>query len=706
MQRFHWWTLLGLSGVGLAALVLGEVVQGQAEPKAGAPKVSAPFVLPQPQAVAPTNGGSPSLPEAPRFPDSLPDKAAAPLPAPNLGPIANPTSAIPKLPAPPSAHGLKNDGQIMPLSPTLPSINAQKSEEKGAPLSSLPLPPPVSKSAGSALSPAASSTATSLPGNISLDVQPGKQQPAVTIEWIGPSAIRINQPLACQLVVRNNSTTPVQNVIVRYRLGQGVTCKASEPAAATEGGEMVWNLGVIGPQQMRRIDVALVAQTRGVLNCPAVVTFTTVAAYQVQVREPQLAVKISAPEKVIVGEHVKLSVAISNPGDGAAESIKVKAVLPEGFEHPRGKIVEFEAGDLAPNEARTAEIVCLAKGSGMQQCVIFAAGEGNLASRDSTQVDILVPKLNVVMSGPKLRYLDRHAVYVVKVTNPGSAPADNVEVQEVVPSGFKFHQANHGGQYQETTRLVSWSLGELQPGQTKEVAVDLVPIEAGEHRLVAHAKAGRGLKSESDARTVVEGLPSLSIDVGHVDDPIEVGAETAYEIRVANQGTKTETNVEVVCILPEQLELKGAKCSATLRYRQEGRELIFEPLARLAPKADVIFRVLVKGIAPGDIRFRTRIRADGLKEPVLREESTRIYSDDVPIRPTTNSLPQSDPVTSSPAGTKSLPLPMSPAPKTSTPAPSPMSLPFPTPSSTTPAPSGSSGVPAVPLPTPPVGSER
>src|SRR5262249_18372652 len=141
--------------------------------------------------------------------------------------------------------------------------------------------------------------------------------------------------------------------------------------------------------------------------------------------------------------------------------------------------------------------------------------------------------------------------------------------------------------------------------------------------------------------------------------------------RVANTGTKMETNIEVVCTLPEQLEFRAAKCSTTLRHRQEGRELIFETLPRLAPKADVIYRVQARGVAPGDIRFRTRIKADGLRGPMQREDSTRIYSDGTP-------LPS---VPSAPAPTSSVPAPV-PAPmpqQLPVPAPMPQQLPVPAP---------------------------
>jgi uncharacterized repeat protein (TIGR01451 family) len=528
----------------------------------------------------------------------------------------------------------------------------------------------------------------------------------VSVEWVSPTGIRIHQPMPCQILVRNNSKTPAQNVMVRHRLAAGVVVKTCEPAAANEAGELVWNLGTLAPEQSRRIDLQLVANARGPMNCHAVVTFTAVAGHQVQVREPQLAIKMRAPANTIAGENVTLLYAISNPGDGVAESVKVKTMLPEGLEHPRGKIVEFDVGSLAPKEIRTMQLTCVAKGTGAQKCMIVATGEGGLTSNDAASIDILIPRLDIAMTGPKLRYLQRHAIYTLKVTNPGSAPASNVEVQELIPAGFKLHQV-HGGKYQESTRLVSWTIAELGAGQTKELTVDLIPTEIGEHRVIANAKTPRGLKSEAEVRTVVEGLPALEMEVTHLDDPIEVGAETAYEIRLANKGTKTETNVEVVCTLPAQLEFVNAKCTTTLRYSQEGRDLVFEKLPRLAPRAEVIFRVQVKGIAPGDIRFRTRFRADGLKDPVIREESTRIYSDEMPQKSTPTVQPVAPPVpprlpTPAPAAPAPKSVIPTPTPKISTSAPMP-TIPTPPPMAipTIPAPATSPELP-VPAPTTPV----
>lgn len=614
MKRL-WYLLLGLPGLGLATVMLGPTVWGQPD----APKKGGALPVVQVNAPRDQTPPPPQL-EVPQFPAvPIPPKSG---PAPVVGTVqwADP-----------------------PSTPTPPAPKAQ------TPIAPPPqiAPPPIA--------PPASNTS-----------QVSRQQPTVTIEWIAPPTIRVNQPLPCQIVVRNSAATTVNNVVVRHKLPQGVTCKSAEPAATTESGEMVWNIGTLNPDQTRKIDLVLVTPTRGQLNCQANVSFSAVAGHQIQVREPQLSVKIKTPDKIVIGENVTLNFAVHNPGDGMADTVKLKATLPEGLEYVRGPIAEFDVGNLAPKEMRTVQVTCVAKGTGVQKCSASVTGDGNLSANDTCQFDILIPKLDVVMVGPKLRYLDRKAVYTLKVTNPGSAPANNVEVAEIIPAGFKFEQANHGGQFHEPLRQVTWKIGDLQPGETKEVNVDLLPIATGEFRFVALAKAARGLKSEADTRTVVEGLPSLSIDVSHRDDPIEVGAETVFEIRLVNTGTKPETNVQVSCTLPDQLEFKGAKCLANVNCRQEGRDLIFEPLTKLAPRADVIYRVTVRGTAPGDVRFRTRIRSEGLREPVLREESIRIYSDGAPERSTpsvpTPPAPSSSttPSTTPPAPVLPTPLPVPP----------------------------------------------
>ncbi len=376
----------------------------------------------------------------------------------------------------------------------------------------------------------------------------------------------------------------------------------------------------------------MVVQLKGPLTCQATVTFSGAATHQVQVSEPQVRIKMTGPERVLCGESVTLLYTVSNPGDGPAEAVKLKTILPAGLDHPHGKTIEVELGTLAPREVRTLQLICNARSGGVQRCQTIVTAEGGLKAADTVAVDIVMPKLDIAVVGPKLRYIDRKAVYLMKITNPGSAPAANVVVHGVVPASFKYHGASNSGAFDEATRTATWVLGDLPPGQSREVALEVVPTAPGEHRVVGQVSSSRGLKTEAETHTVVEGLSALSIEVAAADDAVEVGSETAYEVRVTNKGTKPETNVQLICTLPDQVEFKGAKCIANLNHSVEGRELTFAPVAKLAPCADVIYRIQVRSRAPGDVRFRVRVRADDIHDPIVREECTRFYNDDAPAK--------------------------------------------------------------------------
>jgi uncharacterized repeat protein (TIGR01451 family) len=434
------------------------------------------------------------------------------------------------------------------------------------------------------------------------------------------------------VVVRNVCTTPVHQVVVRCRMPEGVTTPTSDPLPLSQGGQLTWELGTLQPGQEKRISLQVTPASKSVLDLCAQVTFTGSAGLRVSVHEPRLALKVVAPDKVVVGDSATVTLTVSNPGDGPAEHVKIKALLPEGLEHPRGRQIDVDLGPLAAQEQRTLQLVCTARAQGVLRCEALAAADGGLQAKDAVPVEVVLPRIDLAMSGPRLRYLDRHATYVIKVTNPGSAPAANVTVQSAVPKGFKFHTATGGGQLDFATGAVSWFVGDLPAGQSREISLDVSAVSPGEHRLRASVTAARGLRGEAEVLTRVEGLSALLMELADADDPVEVGADTAYEIRVTNTGSKTETNLALVCTLPDKMELRGAKCTAGSHYRTEGRDVIFEPLPRLAPKADVVYRVMVRGTAPGDLRFRARISADGLTEPVLREESTKVYGDDLTPR--------------------------------------------------------------------------
>jgi uncharacterized repeat protein (TIGR01451 family) len=214
------------------------------------------------------------------------------------------------------------------------------------------------------------------------------------------------------------------------------------------------------------------------------------------------------------------------------------------------------------------------------------------------------------------------------VENPGTAPAKNVDLVAFLPHGLKFVKANNEGYYDESQRAVRWRLEQLPVAKVGTVKLTTIPTEAGEHALRLVGSTPSGLTAEQERPIVVEGITAILFEVVDVDDPIEQGGETTYEIRVLNQGSKAATNVRVAAVLPPQMKPVAAEGPPGVQHAIDANNVVFDGLARLAPKADTTYRVRVQGLQPGDLRINVQLIADELQDWVTKQESTRVYADE------------------------------------------------------------------------------
>ena len=92
-----------------------------------------------------------------------------------------------------------------------------------------------------------------------------------------------------------------------------------------------------------------------------------------------------------------------------------------------------------------------------------------------------------------------------------------------------------------------------------------------------------------------------------------------------NKGTRTATNVLLGASLPAQM--RPIDGNGPTDARVDGQQIIFAPLDRLAPEAEVVYHIKVRGIKAGDHVIRVQIVSDDTRVPVAKEESTRVYAD-------------------------------------------------------------------------------
>jgi uncharacterized repeat protein (TIGR01451 family) len=283
-------------------------------------------------------------------------------------------------------------------------------------------------------------------------------------------------------------------------------------------------------------------------------------------------------------------------------------------------------GDLKPGESRQLQLHLKAVQPGVIANLITARAEANLHTEHRFNLEVTAPQLDLSLSGPKRRYLEREATYQFSVSNGGTAPAQQVELVAYLPQGLKFVNANNAGRYDAATRAVYWRMDELPIKSRGMVELVTLPVKPGQFSIKVRSAAQRGLVTEKEQPVMVEGLASVLFQLSHTKDPLEIGGETTYEISVVNQGSKASNNLQISVMLPA--ELKPVAADGPTRFNIENNRVVFEALPQLAPKTVAAFHVRAKGLRAGDLRVRCQLSTDDMQQPVVKEESTRVYADE------------------------------------------------------------------------------
>lgn len=449
--------------------------------------------------------------------------------------------------------------------------------------------------------------------------------PSVSVEWVKHGEINVGQECTCDLVVKNSGKVSAREVVVDAIFPASVRLTHANPEPALVADHLEWSIPELAAGEERTIHITMIPSQRGDLATTANVRFTGTAASVFKVEEPLLKITTQAPAEVIIGDPLVQTVTITNPGTGIAQNVKIQIVTPEGLEATRGDRSQIEIGALNPGESRTVRLSFTAIAGGEQTLEVTASADSGLNQAAEATVNVIAPSLAIAVEGPNLRYAGRDARYTLSITNEGQAATNNVRVTHRIPKGFKFLKADKGGTLDANAGSVNWSVGHLEPAQSVQLKVQLQATELGQFEHHVFASAEHGVTAKADTTTQVEGSASLALEIQDLDDPVEVGQETAYEIRISNTGSKAAQNVGLTFEMPNGVELINVQ-SATQHLAKNGL-ILFNDLPELAPGKTALFRVHVRGATEGNQRVRARLTSESIEQELITEELTKFYAE-------------------------------------------------------------------------------
>lgn len=551
-----------------------------------------------------------------------------PIPVPQLPvvPVANPPSVVPPPVAVPFTPAPSRPAPTVTIETTpAPVIPLPATEPRPLTLGTAPVAPP-----------------TGGAGPVPASNLPVKQSTGLTVETVAPESVSVGQDVTYELFVKNDGSSAVWNVRVDDELPVGTKYVSSDPPGEAANGRLSWSLGSLDAGATKRLKVTVRPADEGEIRNRTVVSFSAATENRMRVTRPKLAASISAPESVKAGEEVAFLVRLTNSGTGPATNLVMKASLSDGLHNPHGAVLELKLPTLAAGQVKTIPLRAIATKAGPQACALIASADGTTTEPTKAGFTVVEPKLTARVVGPAKCNVKSEPTYTVEFTNPGTAVTDALNATVTLPAGFEFLLASDGGTLSANGRDVNWKLAGIAAGAGKAVSVKVKAVAltdatlkvvantTGEPAMSASgvqaaSAVARGLEAKSELAIKADGVPALRFEVVDVEDPVELGKEAIYEIKIANQGTGPCTNVTIAAFPAEGTTAVASNGPTTVRV--QAGALLFDPIAKLDVKGEVVYRVRVRGVQPGDMKFKVQVSCDQIRTPIVKEENTRFVKE-------------------------------------------------------------------------------
>ncbi len=443
------------------------------------------------------------------------------------------------------------------------------------------------------------------------------------VEMIAPRHTILGKQATWEVVVLNQGTTVARDVIVQAALPAHATLATTSAATgvatqSTAGLQQTieWQIDELVAGAETRLTIILVPTKPEQLDLQLgwAMKAQTVAA-QVEVQQPMLAVEIDGPNEMKFGEMGTFNVTVSNPGTGAADGVTIQVQAGGSLSQPR------QLGTLGPGETKTIPVDLTASQSGDLSISAKATANGDLNDSRKKSVVIRRAKLDVQLAGPQLQYAGTPITYELHLENSGDATADDIKAVFKLPAGAEVIAASKGAEASSGT--ISWKVGQLAVGTERVLKVQCKLSQPGPNRIDVAASSQDGQQVNDTLSTKVEVVADLKLTVNDPQGPQAVGSDVTYEIEIVNRGSKAATGVEVIAQFSDGVNPVSANGQAS-ELLEDG-QVVFSPIASIAPGQTVRLKVVARAVQGGGHRFRAEVICRDPETQLSAEETTRFF---------------------------------------------------------------------------------
>lgn len=231
-----------------------------------------------------------------------------------------------------------------------------------------------------------------------------------------------------------------------------------------------------------------------------------------------------------------------------------------------------------------------------------------------------MPELALNCQAPMQSPVHKNFSVCNTVTNQGELSEPLAMLTLPIPAGATIASVTPEASSMDATQI-TWTFEAFAPGASQTMCATFTPALLGQSVLNSAAIGKRAAAVTSHCETRVFGLPAVLLEVVDLNDPVSVGEDVVYLIRVLNQGTMPLTNIKIVAGTEDgQRYLSGDGASEVVLSEDE---LITPKLVpQLNPGEEVAWRIVVKAEKAGDMRFNVGLHADQFSRVIMETEAT------------------------------------------------------------------------------------
>ncbi|MGA2798322.1 MAG: CARDB domain-containing protein [Thermoguttaceae bacterium] len=456
----------------------------------------------------------------------------------------------------------------------------------------------------------------------------------LSVETHGPRKITVGKESAYEVKIINSGDVAAEDLVVFVNLPEWAEVVGTEASAgSTQNGPssqisapLQWKVGRLEARSQEKMSLRIVPrQSRPFDLAVRWESKPATSQTMIEVQEPKLEMQLDGPREVFYGKRETYRLKMTNSGTGNAEGVTVKFVPVGAGDNVQAT---YELGLLPAGEDKLIEVELTARQSGKLEIQVEAKGDAGIHAELTEKVLVRRAGLEIGVEGPKLQFVGTTATYVVRLGNPGNAPAKNINFTATLPAGLKYVGGIEGARSESNGNKLHWTAESVNPESIQTFAIKCVPNTAGMSRVEVAASAEDDLMASAFALTQVESAANLALEVKDPGGPVPVGEDTVYEIRVRNRGTKDAEGVEVIAYFSRGIEPISADGGAN---RIGPGQVVFTPIPALAPGAETVLKIRARADTPGNHIFRAEMHCKALGSRLVSEEATLYYQDALAI---------------------------------------------------------------------------